>query len=333
MSEVPAITTDHEISVQVDESGAGSAGIRQYIRQVSTRLSKPLTLRHTGRDGSKVVRTLKSVQVSWRHKPEIFWATAPSFALALARAKTKVLTVHDLRPLLDAHGDSLVVTTYRKMAFRSAINSANRIICVSERTLDDLGQLFPLAKSRAVVIPLSGERSGKFKNEKSGQISKTVSVIAHEHNKQAQRVLPAIKFLDVSIQVNFLCGNYTAIWHEHVAEIPNAQVVGFLSDSEYVHTILKSQAVVMLSNFEGFGIPIVEAQRLAIPVVISEDKALVEISSPDAFLVRSTDSPEQIANTINEAMSKSGMNLQPGRYDERTWNDVAAETVGLFLQP
>ena len=95
--------------------------------------------------------------------------------------------------------------------------------------------------------------------------------------------------------------------------------------------ISKSRAVVMLSSFEGFGIPIVEAQRLGVPVVISDDKALFEVASPDASVVRNFESAETIALAIVQAMSKSEK-LAPGRYDARTWNDVAFEIIRFFKQ-
>jgi len=96
--------------------------------------------------------------------------------------------------------------------------------------------------------------------------------------------------------------------------------------------ISKSRAVVMLSSFEGFGIPIVEAQRLGVPVIISDDKALFEVVSPYASVVRNFESAETIALAIVQAMSKSGQKPAPGRYDARTWNDVAFEIIRFFKQ-
>jgi glycosyltransferase involved in cell wall biosynthesis len=323
--------TDHHRSVQVDESGAGSAGISQYINQVARRLENEFSLTYTGMIGNKVSRTLASIRASWKHHPDIFWATAPSFALAFSRGKTTILTVHDLRPFIDSQGDSPLVTTYRRLAFASAIKSADRIICVSQRTLQDLERIFPAAKSKSVAIPLSGERLGEHSTSKSVQSSRSVSVIAHEHNKRAHRVVPAIKFLRADIQVNFLCGKHIADWHEELDGVSNAHIIGFLPDEEYVQTIAQSSAVVMLSNFEGFGIPIVEAQRLGVPVVISDDPALTEVASPDALVVTSMNSPQEIARAILIAISSANQKLRPGQYDNRTWSEVTAETVRYFM--
>jgi glycosyltransferase involved in cell wall biosynthesis len=165
---------------------------------------------------------------------------------------------------------------------------------------------------------------------KRQDLATSVSVIAHEHNKQAQRVVPAIKFLNSDIQVNFLCGKHTAQWHKDIDKIPNAHIIGFLPDEQYVQTIMESSAVVMLSNFEGFGIPIVEAQRLGVPVVIANDRALLEIGSPDACVVAEDASPQEIAQAIQDAIVKSSGELRPGQYDDRSWMNVTSETVAVF---
>jgi len=83
------------------------------------------------------------------------------------------------------------------------------------------------------------------------------------------------------------------------------KVTGFLSDEEVKLLYLNAFAYVFPSSNEGFGIPIIEAMANKIPVIISNQEALLEIAGEAALI-------HEIGNTI--ALSEKMCSLIENEY-------------------
>ena len=66
------------------------------------------------------------------------------------------------------------------------------------------------------------------------------------------------------------------------------------------------------SFYEGFGLPVVEAQLCGCPVITSDVSSLPEAGGPHAFTV-SPDSAEQIAHTMRQLITDDELCLKAGR--------------------
>jgi glycosyltransferase involved in cell wall biosynthesis len=86
-----------------------------------------------------------------------------------------------------------------------------------------------------------------------------------------------------------------------------------------------AEAFIFPSLYEGFGLPVAEAQRCGTPVVTSNRSSLPE-AGPGAVLVDPED-VDSIATGIGEAMA---MKLSPPRLPGRTWRDVVRETWSVL---
>lgn len=76
----------------------------------------------------------------------------------------------------------------------------------------------------------------------------------------------------------------------HEGYLPKEKLTGYYSNTS---------GLLMLSRIEGFGIPVLDALSNSIPVITSNDPALIEISDGLAASV-DPDSPEQISSVITE---------------------------------
>ena len=85
--------------------------------------------------------------------------------------------------------------------------------------------------------------------------------------------------------------------------------------------------IVFPSDFEGFGLPAIEAMRLGIPLVISDDEALLEVTGGNATIVGEQDA-ESLADAVETAWETPPESLERARayVADRTWEDVAEET-------
>jgi glycosyltransferase involved in cell wall biosynthesis len=80
------------------------------------------------------------------------------------------------------------------------------------------------------------------------------------------------------------------------------QRVGRISDAKVAWLYRHAAVLVFPSLYEGFGLPVVEAQRLGCPVVASDRASVPEIAGESALLVDPTD-PDLVAHRVAELLA------------------------------
>ncbi|MBK8620199.1 MAG: glycosyltransferase family 4 protein [Saprospiraceae bacterium] len=109
--------------------------------------------------------------------------------------------------------------------------------------------------------------------------------------------------------------------------------VGSVTESEKNLLYQKSEALVYLSLFEGFGIPILEAMKLKVPVITSDCSSMPEVAGDAALLADPND-----INSISDALSKITQPeikqnlIQKGRdrVQDFSWSKSASITYALI---
>jgi glycosyltransferase involved in cell wall biosynthesis len=103
---------------------------------------------------------------------------------------------------------------------------------------------------------------------------------------------------------------------------------GRLGDAELQLVTASAFASVYVSTFEGFGIPIVEAMRCAVPVITSNVTSMPEVAG-DAALLCDPFSAESIAVAItslwkDESLRKSFIEKGLKRQQDFSWDKTAS---------
>ncbi len=101
--------------------------------------------------------------------------------------------------------------------------------------------------------------------------------------------------------------------------------LGTLDDRDLAHFMGQSAAVIMLSNSEGFGLPVLEAKHCGTPAIVPHGAALQEVAGPLAITVDPSQ-PESVAAGMLRALATC-RDLRPRLIAEAspwTWDRTAA---------
>jgi glycosyltransferase involved in cell wall biosynthesis len=249
----------------------------------------------------------------------------------------KVITVHDLRHELVPEQFTRARRLLRKLSYWIGYRQAAGLICVSERTRRDLLRSRPWLKSKPIFTVRWGADhvDGWPRRDPDPGEQPYAVAFGHFPNKAVDRVIDAWETLRERGEARPLVFvGLPGSARERVCErIRAAGLDGVITplpwlDNDEFHARFASAGLIVLpSDFEGFGLPAVEAMRLGMPLVISADEALLEVTGGNATVVAGADAAS-LADAVSAAWATPREDLERARsYVERsTWATVARET-------
>lgn len=275
----------------------------------------------------------------------------PAYVIPFFYFHKSVITVHDLAYYKNPawFPDHQFFNTRILTPF--SIWKAKKIIAVSESTKNDLINYFKVRKEKIEVIlegvddycNLSVDESKieeKFKI--SGQYFLALGTL--EPRKNLVRLIQAFDgFLKENPDSNFklvLAGKKGWKYEPIFEAIKNLNLedkviwVGYVHLPEKIYLLRKSFALVFPSLYEGFGLPILEAMNMGVPVVTSNVASIPEIVIDNAVLIE----PEDI-ESIEEGLNKIYRNadlrqnlVKKGKGIARhfTWQKSAQKTLKFY---
>jgi glycosyltransferase involved in cell wall biosynthesis len=109
---------------------------------------------------------------------------------------------------------------------------------------------------------------------------------------------------------------------------------GYVSDDDLLALYQQADVLVHPSQYEGFGLPVVEAMACGVPVICSSAGALPEVAGDAASLLAPDDVPE-FARRIATVLSTPALAAEMSRKGLRqaaqfTWSRTAEETLRLY---
>lgn len=206
----------------------------------------------------------------------------------LMNPNNTVMTIHDCVVLRNDSAGLLYKKIVYYLWYYFPLKRLKYICCISEETKKDLIHFFPWVEKNLTVVPSPVSDEFQYSEHRFNEACPVVLHVGTRENKNLIRVIQALAGIKCHLRIiGKLSNNQLAALEENHVDYSNDFNV---SDEQLVKEYQNSDIVSFPSLFEGFGLPIVEAQIVGRPVVTSNIEPMRSIGK-GAILVnpKSTD--------------------------------------------
>jgi glycosyltransferase involved in cell wall biosynthesis len=256
---------------------------------------------------------------------------SPNCFLPLRRPCPGVVTIHDLA--WEAHPDDFARTTawkYRTLVPRAA-RAAERVICVSEFTRDDVVRRYGVDESRVRVIGEAPSLPVGDLEPPPGPYLLAVGDLRRKKN--LPRLTEAFAALRAEgLPHRLVLAGLDAGEAARLRDAPGVELTGYLSDERLDALMRGADLLVHPSLYEGYGLVIVEAMARGIPVAAARATALPETGGDAALYFDPLDAADMAA-TIRRALADDSLPAR-GRAQAASlsWDGVADQTAAVYRE-
>jgi len=271
--------------------------------------------------------------------PDILFV--PVHILPFFHPKKSVVAIHGLEYEYWPQCYSFFRRWYLRWSTKSALKRARRIITISENTKDDLLKLYggDAGKIEAVLHGVSKpEVKIKMKNINEPYLLYLGRI---ETKKNIRGILEAYEILKEKYKLPhklILAGAPGYGYGNLKFKIKNLKLkiieLGYVSEDEKWQLLLNADIFLFPSFYEGFGLPVLEAQAAGAPVITSDNSCLPEVAGEGALLVN-PQNPAQIAKAaiaiIDDKVLRDRL-IQLGYENVKrfSWEKCARETLNIL---
>lgn len=277
-----------------------------------------------------------------RVRADLFFS--PDGFLSLSRkVERTLLVIHDLAYLHYPDQISPIMLWYYQKYSPKFVAKADQILTVSNATAEDLATHFPKTVDKTTVI-YNGHRNPKSMEEESmeekvvlntpyfisiGSLHprKNLVGLIRAYDKLRQHSDAKIKLVVVGRKA-WKTGPLQKVYNNSQYR-DDILFTGYLPDCTMFEYLRKSIALVYVSFFEGFGLPIVDAMAAGVPVITSNRSSMKEIAG-DAALLVDPENTLQIAQTMikmfdDPVLREELISLGKKRVDMFSWDKASKD--------
>jgi len=287
-------------------------------------------------------QVIGTIQIShW--KPEVVHATYYNNRTIMGLDSQSVVTVHDMIHELFPSDFSFLDKTSSKKYL--AVEKAKHVICVSEKTKQDLIDLFKVPDEKISVVYHGYEQFNKvevdfnfLKNTTRpfllfvGKRNGYKNFIRLVESFSASNVLK--KQFDIIAFGGGVFSDFERAFFREKA-IPEGRIRNILGGDAILKGLYrKASAFICPSLYEGFGMPTLEAMEQGCPVICSNTGALPEIvgSAGTYFDPRKNESISNAIESIVLSNDKAKEQIKKGlqHLKKYSWEKCARETLNIY---
>lgn len=296
------------------------------------------------------------------YDPDIFHSLLPLWPLAIAHNYRTVATVYDLQPLLDPNFTSgrsalkrYAYDIFYHFAYRQCFSRADYLIAISHATKRDIVRCVPQAAEQVLVVHpgFDPDVTEQPTEEQITRVQEKYSLPKRfilylgstRPNKNLERMLDAfeellrrhpeekdLKWVMVLKQDRFFDSFFTNVRKKGL--LRQVQILEQVTELEKRVFLQQAQLLYFATMYEGFGLPVLEAQGNGLPVLASSHSALPEVAGKGAVLV-DPENMQSIADGLEQVLFDQDVRTSLVENGHRnihrfSWDEAAHEILNMY---
>jgi glycosyltransferase involved in cell wall biosynthesis len=250
-----------------------------------------------------------------RDELDVFFS--PAYTCPLGLRVPRVTAVHDLSFFSLPADFSWREALRRRVLTGLSIRASRRVLACSSFTRREITNRFPGASNRVREIALGpdedlprgpGRDEARSRMRLRGPLLLSVGTLLNRRNvptliQAADRLVsrfPSLVLELVGDNRTVPRLDFGALVRRHGLE-GHVRLSGFVTDSELADRYAAADAFVSLSEYEGFGLPALEAAARSVPLVLSGKPSLGEVFADSALFVDPGD-PVAVARALGQVL-------------------------------
>ena len=270
------------------------------------------------------------------------------YVIPLAARGPQVVTVHDVNYLGHKGWRTGVGRTAFRFFAERTVKRADRIIAVSRFSRDEIVKHMRVSADKVTVVHSAGrdavpaKRDAPFASDLLRSIPRpyVMAFSALSAHKNIPRLIEAFgKISSIVPHDLVLVGHMpvkTAV-RERIEAAGGSERVhftGYIPEKEVAALLQNASLFAFPSLYEGFGLPLLDAQNAGVPVVCSSAGALPEIAGDSAILF-DPHSVDAIASALKRGLLDADLReslIEKGHENARSfsWDRTARETLDVY---
>jgi glycosyltransferase involved in cell wall biosynthesis len=220
-----------------------------------------------------------------------------------AMARHQLRAQNELRRLAPRAALGLAVSAFNESELRRAGFARTAVVPPAAMVDTGAGAGAGAGADRGDRAPGSGGRwlsVGRLAPNKGIELAVMALLVARAHHDPAATL---------EVVGRPVVAPYTGALHRFVDELGLHDAVRFrgpLSDADLVAAMSRADVLVITSQHEGFGVPVIEAMTAGLPVVAHDGGALPEVVGGAGLLVDATD-PWSVARGVDRVLGDGGL--------------------------
>lgn len=207
-------------------------------------------------------------------------------------ARRQIATLHDAGAFRLSSTYSPLFARWYRLMYRVLARRATGLLTVSDFSVGELAEVLHVPASRFAVAGNGCDHVDEVVPVRPDLTVAEPFVLCigtFARHKNLPETLTALDAAGHRVIVVGASGSDQVFETERVEPWKHVTLAGRLSDPEIVWLYRRAHCLVFPSMYEGFGLPVIEAQRLGCPVVCSDRASLPEVAGEGAVIVGATD--------------------------------------------
>ncbi|HZI99494.1 MAG TPA: glycosyltransferase family 1 protein [Gemmatimonadaceae bacterium] len=281
-----------------------------------------------------------------RVKPDLVHSLG--YVIPLAAKGPQVVTVHDVNYLGHKGWRTGIGRTAFRFFAERTVKRADRIIAVSNFSRDEIVRHMRVKPEKVTVVHSAGREAtprktnGSAKSEVIRNLSRPyiMAFSALSAHKNIPRLINAFARIASIVPHDLVLVGHMPVKSAERAEMEAAgghdriHFTGYVPESDVSSLLQNASLFAFPSLYEGFGLPLLDAQNAGVPVVASSAGALPEIAGNSAVMF-DPHSEEDMAKAMKRALLDPDLRtrlVEKGHENAQSfsWDRTARETLDVY---